>query len=845
MRGQRSISVETRRFRPRAALWGAAAVLLIAAGCAPSSGPANSAASGETGGGLFDSEPGTSGAPTPGGPVVARIELPAPPTSSDAFVVRATVPVPKGTFPRADGKFPFSIRNTNGMCAPTQVEIVSRYPLDADGADVVEVLARVDRPAGVAAGQTIGYDVVEHVHAKKALPTRKAVMQAIVTPGTVKLISEDVFGHRYALDLFSGMRSQTGNVKVLRAGQAAVQMRNYGTMAPLTSQIGAPNGALPHFFGVHTYLTTWANEEFMSLDIRVNNGPSGFDKAPAAIQDDPLGDVYFKRISIEIPQGWQVLFDLNDPALGAAVTANGRVTYDIVKPNADGSMHLMPAQAMFHRRMVLTRNSVTAKARAVLDQTTLAFCASGDSPDTGLQLYSWWNPSTARYYPQKFPLPKMAAIGLQASGELWNRYSTTLGHLTNGTSASHPYDSPRLGWAHPWGGGYGGMTGGTEIWFYDGFKVAETQSQYGYRALEMKYRMYADRMPQLLYDRSGEHTKVEQWTVQGVNYPYVPMNYFQGLMGNGNDPFGYSNTPAYQRNHVAAQGLKPSYEGALKNYKPIDFQHYTRFIQSPMALSWIGNDALAKDDLRMCAEIFRLSYHEHYSSASGYVIGSGMLADIQQVAGMPGYGFSFGRGESWGMMSAIAAYGLSDPSWRARWVTWFNKAADTISAGQSTCNGIIQRTTNNKILSGQYQARQSIEQAITENMLWSLKESVFRDRDPARFAQTEQTLLNSLYAMIGTLAWRPGNGPSSHLAVAPLGGTTTPYCSTLPAPNAATGIDAYQTPCSFAYGYAMTGDSTFLTKACEMYGNSNLVAALAGLYLSNAEARAALIAVLQ
>jgi hypothetical protein len=845
MRGQGSIHVATRRLRSRGAVWSAAVLLLIASGCAPSSGPSGSSASAGDSGGLFDPDPESSGVPTPGGSVVARIQLPAPPTSLDKFVVRATLPVPKGTFPRADGKFPFSIRNANGMVAPTQVEIVSRYPLDSDGADVVEVLARVDRPAGVAVGQSIGYDVVEHVHAKKSLPTRQSVMTALITPGTVKLISEDCFGHRYTLDLLTGMRSQTGNVKVMRSGQAAVQMRGYGTMAPATSQLGAPNGALPHFFGVHSYVTTWANEEFMSLDMRVNNGPSGYDKTPGAIQDDPLGDVYFKRLSIEVPQGWQVLFDVNDPVLGAPVSSGGRVTYDIVKPNADGTLHFMPAQAMLHRRMVLTRSPAATRARAVLDQTTVAFCAAGNSPDTGLQLYSWWNPSTSRYYPQKFPLPNMAAIGLQASGELWGRYTTTLGHLTNGTSGLHPYDSPRLGWAHPWGTGYGGMTGGTEIWFYDGFKVAETQSQFGYRALELKHRMYADRMPQLLYDRTGEHTKVEQWTVQGPNYPYVPMNYFQGLMGNGYDPFGYTTTPAYQRNWVVAQGRQPSYEGALRAYKAIDFQHYTRFIQTPMALAWLGNDALAKDDLRMCAEIFRLSYHEHYSSSSGYVIGSGMLADIQQVAGMPGYGFSFGRGESWGLMSAIAAYGLSDPTWRTRWVSWFAKAADTISAGQSTCNGIIQRVTSNKILSGQYQARQSIEQAITENMLWSLKESVFRDRDPARFSQTEQTLLNSLYAMIGPLAWRPGNGPSSHLAVAPLGGTTTPYCSSLPAPNAATGIDAYQTPCSFAYGYAITGDSAFLTKAGEMFGNPNLVAALAGLYLANAEARAALIAIVQ
>ncbi len=826
----------------------ALAAMLLAAGCAPSSGTNQSIAVNGGGGGddgLFSTDPDSDGLPSPGGQIVARIELPAPPTSLDSFVVRATLPVPKGTFPRPDGKFPFSVRNVNGLTAPTQVEIVSRYPLDSDGADVVEVLARVARPTGVAGGAVIGYDVVEHPHTPKSMPIRKNVMTALGTPGTIKLSAEDCFGHSYQLDPLVGMRSLSGNVEALRRGQAAVQLRNYGTMLPTTQQIGGSNGALPHFFGVHSYVTTLANEEFMLLDLRFNNGASGSDKSPSVVQDDPLGDVYFKRLSIDIPQGWQVLFDVNDPALGSPVAGSGRVSYDIVKPNADGTLHLMPSQAMFHRRVVMARNSAVARARAYLDQTTLAFCVDGVSPDTGLSLYSWWNPATARYYPQKFPLPKLSQVGLNPSGELWNRYSTTMGHLTNGTSGSHPYDAPRMGWAHPWGVAYGGMTGGTEIWFFDGFKVAEARSQCGYRALEMKHRMYSDRMPQVFYDKDGKHTTAERWLVQGASGPFMPMNYFQGLIGNSNDPFGMSQSPSFQRTYVAANNLKPAYETALRGYKPIDYQHYTRFLQSPMALSWLGNDALAKDDLRMSAEIFRLSYHEFPISSSGVVSGTSMLADIQAALGNPGYGIAFGRGESWGLVSAIAAFGLSDPAWRARWDSWFSKASDLVANGQSSCNGIIQRTLNNKILGGAYQARQSIEQAITENMLWSLKESVFRDRNPARFAQTEATLTNSVYAMIGPLAWRSGWGPSSHLAVAPVNGTNTPFCNSLPAPDAAWGADTYQTPCSFAWGYALTGDSTFLTKALEMYSQPTLPAAMGAQGLINCEVRAALIAVTQ
>ena len=74
---------------------------------------------------------------------VAVFELGAP--SVNEFTLRGTVPVPKGTFPRSDGKIPFAVKDFDGTLVPAQVERVSSYPRYADGADVVEVLARVHR----------------------------------------------------------------------------------------------------------------------------------------------------------------------------------------------------------------------------------------------------------------------------------------------------------------------------------------------------------------------------------------------------------------------------------------------------------------------------------------------------------------------------------------------------------------------------------------------------------------------------------------------------------------------------------------------------------------------------
>jgi hypothetical protein len=533
--------------------------------------------------------------------------------------------------------------------------------------------------------------------------------------------------------------------------------------------------------------------------------------------------------------------------LGGSHAQGSWTAYEIVKPNADGTMHVLPAQAMFHRRLAIAKSSAVAAARAELDCETLGFCRKGSSP-TGATLWSWWNPQTARYFPQKHVLPDLSHLGQNALQGNANSYYTAIkGHLENGSATgAFPWVLPNLGWAHPYGVKYGGMTSGSEIFFYDGFKTAQASSREGYRSYEFSHRMYCDRQPQVLFNADGEHTRAEQWVVHGSTLDFMPMNFFQKLTNGSNDPFGMNVSPAYQRNYVVANNLVPAYEADLVASTPIDFQHYVRFLRSPMVLTWLGNDSLAKDDLRMAAEIFRMSYHEFYNNSAGGTIPSTLRADLNSVAAHAGVGMAFGRGESWGLVSTLAAYGISDDAWRARYLPWFGTIADTVSTGQSSCNGFIQAMVNSKWLSGQFIARQSIEQAITENMLWGLKESVFRDVDPARFAQTEQVLRDSCYAMIGPMAWSSA-GPWSHLAVAPLNGQLPPYCGSVPTGGAGNGADNYQNPSSYAYGYELTGDATFLTKAALALagGSPNLLAALKGQNFSNLENKAALMAALQ
>jgi hypothetical protein len=292
--------------------------------------------------------------------------------------------------------------------------------------------------------------------------------------------------------------------------------------------------------------------------------------------------------------------------------------------------------------------------------------------------------------------------------------------------------------------------------------------------------------------------------------------------------FGFDVAPAFHVNFVALSGLTPSYEEALLDHDPIDLQHLIRYTGSAKVLAWLGNDAIAKDDLRMQAEISRFSYHDLPTAASGSAIVSGMLHDIVSVNHNPGIGFQFGRANAWEVDAVLCAYSFGDPAWRASVRPWLDRIVDMVRAGQASCTGLIQANTGSKLLNNQYRARQSIEQAMIEHALWGMIETVYRGVDAPRVAQIEGILTDSLYSMIGFPGWSAAlDKPWAIVAVGPLDITQPLFCTTLPANGTSSGGDGYQTWSSFAYGYLLTGDTMFLQRALEMDGShANLYAAM-------------------
>jgi hypothetical protein len=158
------------------------------------------------------------------------------------------------------------------------------------------VVARVQRPANFTPDNQLFYPVVKAPVTPKAPTLTRKVQDFLAERDSMRLETRDVFGNRYAIDLRKGVFGE----KVMKSGRWSEQRRYYGAMKPL-KKVSGPQGTLHHMFGVHSYVTTYANENIVSLDLRVHNGMSGLDKQNP--NDDPNWHLYFESLDVKVPKG--------------------------------------------------------------------------------------------------------------------------------------------------------------------------------------------------------------------------------------------------------------------------------------------------------------------------------------------------------------------------------------------------------------------------------------------------------------------------------------------------------------------------------------------------------------
>ena len=757
------------------------------------------------------------------GEAVAVLELAAP--QQREFVLHATLPVPPGTHTE---QAPAAFVLTAGEGSfPAQVETLTRYPRPPDGADVVELWARVRLPGGTGAGERVTYRVLTatpsgRVERGSALlsPGVVAAVDQLLSPGSLILSAADRDLREHRLDLLTGVQ------RVIHRGPVTGAVRIHGVMLP------SGEGLLPHLFGVHAYVRTFAKEPFVALDLRVHGGLDGLD--PTTPRDDALDRTYFDGLRLSVPEGWNVLSAHDDTALGKAFRRKERVVLPLVRREDDGH-HVLPRQGQLQRRLVLYPDGTDPeRARAIVEHHGLAFATPAGE-------WSWWSEGTARFAAQKQRLPELAHLDLES---VRAKHAKELRRLERqlekgrGTG-SYPFPDGALGWAHPYGVRYKGMSGGAEIHFFEGVDVLAAASLDGYRALELVHRMQTDRHPVALFALDGDPTRLADVRVRDGASEFVPANVWL-TVHRGADPFGFSRAP----NRARFEGA-PEYEATLRKWQPHDLQHLVRYTRTAKALAWIGGDRMAIDDLLLQAELFRLSYHPLPNNARGMANAQSMLEDLRFVDEHPGRGFGIGRAEGWGMDAMAASYALADEDWRGRSWGWFNELLGLLEKGQVQCSGFLQAHVHEKNLGGRFRTRQAFEQAILEHGMAGVLESVYRDASPPRARRLEAVLQRSLQSWLTELTWGPDDdAPWTITAVGPIDPREVPYCAELPDRGHSKHLDRYHVWNSLALGYRLTGVREFLAQARRLAGGELLPALRAG-GLDGLPNRAALLALAQ
>ena len=763
------------------------------------------------------------------GDVVALIRVRAGEATDQ--LVRATVPVPRGTLTDGGLSVPLSVRDWEGNASPTQIEIVSRYPRWEDGADVVEVLAHVRRPEGVAPGESFNLELGINPHAKKDLITGQLTADFLNSPGALKLVGRDVYGNSYSADLLAGWNIQSGEneeelreaTRVVRDGQIARTVATHSVLLPLAPQSGA-EATLPHLFGVHSYATAWRGKDFISLDLHVHNGLDGLDTGDE--RDDALQALHFKDLKLRTPPGWEAAVLIENPMHGSSVTSGGWRWHRLVGGRADGRMHYFPKQGRMLRRLVVYRTSAEADALAMLQNQCQGFSLSGPVPN-GNQGWSWWNQQTARYLAQNSRLPDLTHLSMSnLRNQQEARWSELLQQLESGSSGGYPFEAGGMGWAHPRGVGYGGMAGGDEIWPLDGILLAWTGSQEALSTAQLQARCYADRQPQALYDIAGRPTSLEDLLVQGPEGPYVRC-WFYERPNSGSDVFGFNDAPSHQTDWVTAQDKNPPYEEELSGWMHIDHQHLIRYTRNLKTLSWLSNDAMAKDLLWSATENERLSYHPYPVTSSYDVQSTQMINRINYVEQYPGQGFDMRRSECWGMDAAVCNYAFSDQARRDVLRPWFEGTVDLIDAGQSTCSGNIMSSAIGIVFGQDYRTRQTFEESFATTLLRSFATSVFAEVDEEHWQKAQTSIIDSATCTVSPPFWNDDAGkPAFHVGVGPWDPAEGEFCFDIPG-SAFSGYHDSTNPLPMmAWAALASGDDLFTMKSSIMLGGGDLRARL-------------------
>ncbi len=708
------------------------------------------------------------------GEQVARLELTAP--LRRTFVLRATLPVPEEYRLPAPGRSNLLILNRAvEELVPAQIEVVTRSPLGRP--EVIEILAVVGLHPDDLPGSRVTFDVMLGDKVLARTPQTTPEVRRLLDPkgDGIQLRTRDVFGNEYEVDLLGRPRSKgSGSVRLLRQGGVARQRRVYGTLVPtVTGDKGQP---LPHLMGVHAYITEWSGDERISLDLRINNGATAA-SGPASPELLPAGLLYWDSLDLILPNGWKIEALAPDPFLGEPRRQQGRTHVPIVRALEDGKMHMMGPQAQFHRRLTIVPSRLAGGQPDRPALEGLAF------PIAGPGWWSWFHSRTSHFLPQKALLPTWEAYRYEnqrGAAALRTRLRAEREHLAEllltGSPDGDQVVGRVMGWAHPWFVNLPNGTGTVGLTPFQGHRVAAAGSRAGYEKLMFLHRMNASRQPDVQVNAEGDPITVEDWLTPGGRIPFdfrrnarlVPKEFRLPSLGGPTPSFHVAEVhtrklrPPYDTSDAFRRGggVKPS-DDELLSWMPHDGQYMGRYTKFPQALVWLGNDALAKDDLIQAASLFRLQFHGHPHAAESWSEGVTLAVKEAIVRDYPHHGLDLDRDHAWGIDVACAAFAIANDEWRRGHEEWFQRVSDLFLQA-SMPSGIVQRRNTPGVLGGRYDACQTYQLALLTHAVRCLNESVLAGMDESRRARLElDQIRKAEYLFLGDVWLRLArNGPA-------------------------------------------------------------------------------------
>ncbi|MBK7643923.1 MAG: hypothetical protein IPJ19_12895 [Planctomycetes bacterium] len=676
----------------------------------------------------------------PGDPVrVARLELPAP--TGSPFLIHATLPVPAGSHPLVEGRSTLYVESHDPARTrvPAQIQIVSRAP--AGEPDVIEVLARVELgPKELRSGRT-EFWVLQADPAPPAPFHALPQVDELLGRNSRNLLlrTTDVHGNVYVADLCGDARaSGFGSLRLAKDGAHERELRLATTFVPLPTPT-ADGEPLPHLMGVHAFVRERAGERVVGLDLRIHNGCSSGSQ-PASTLEQPLGAVYWRSLELLVPREWVALPSIEDPFLGQTREEGRYRVLELVAPLPEGKLHLMPPQSQFVRRLALAPSDSPELARAELDHAGLAFA------DPGQGLWSWFEPRCARWLSQRAALPLLEGYsrgserGASALRSMERaRADEYAAALATGKPRGWNTTASAMGWAHPWFHFTRSNLLADATALCEGATTAYSASLDGYRRLEYLHRMSVCRQSEAAWTRSGD-------PALGESMPGFAL------------PCEGGPVPNAQVLEVARRGLRPPYDlgdwfeprgswtsrvDSLLAWWPRDERHLQVYTKNSQALVWLGNDSLAKDDLLLGAELFRLALQAE-TDPGGSAVQRVSLRELERLAAEhPHQGARVGREFAFGLDAACAGYSTASPAWRAGQREWFERVARAL-LGVAMPSGILQRSSGSMLLGDdRYALAQSSDVEFLIHALHALDRSVLRGQDDELCGRIDELALRA------------------------------------------------------------------------------------------------------